>query len=100
MIRGASIVILCCLSACGCVYKGGKVVDGSNVAIGMTVPGTEWSINLLDYVSGLRVAGDSLTRVTVSNEVNEITRVLGIFESRRRSKMAAEVEPRSSGGRR
>lgn len=26
---------------CGCSYKGGKVVDGTNLAIGMTIPGTE-----------------------------------------------------------
>ena len=25
----------------GCAYKGGKVIDGTNLAIGMTIPGTE-----------------------------------------------------------
>ena len=39
----------------GCAYKGGKVVDGTNLCVGMTIPGTEWTINALDYVGGIRV---------------------------------------------
>lgn len=77
----------------GCVYKGGKVVDGTNLAIGITVPGTEWSINVLDYVGGIRVAGQDSTHITVTNEVTETNRYFGVVEVNRHSKMTADIEP-------
>lgn len=80
-------------SCCGCAYEGGKVVDGTNLAIGMKIPGTEWSINVLDYVGGLRVAGNDMTSITVSNEVDETNSYFGVVETRRRAKMEARIEP-------
>ena len=77
----------------GCAYKGGKVVDGTNLAIGMTIPGTEWTINALDYVGGLRVAGNDQTSICVSNEVTETNSYFGVVETRRHSKMTATIEP-------
>ena len=78
---------------CGCAYKGGKVVDGTNLAIGMTIPGTEWSLNLLDYVGGVRVAGNDATAITVTNEVSETNRYFGVVETQRHSRMTATIEP-------
>lgn len=77
----------------GCCYKGGKVIDGTNLAIGITVPGTEWSINVLDYVGGIRVAGQDSTHITVTNEVVETNRYFGVVEVNRHSKMTADIEP-------
>ena len=77
----------------GCAYKGGKVVDGTNLCIGMTIPGTEWTINALDYVGGLRVAGNDQTSICVSNEVVETNSYFGVVETRRHSKMTATIEP-------
>ena len=77
----------------GCAYKGGKVVDGTNLCIGMTIPGTEWTINALDYVGGLRVAGNDQTSICVSNEVMETNSYFGVVETRRHSKMTATIEP-------
>ena len=77
----------------GCAYKGGKVIDGTNLAIGMTIPGTEWAINALDYVGGLRVAGNDQTSICVSNEVMETNSYFGVVETRRHSKMTATIEP-------
>ena len=77
----------------GCAYKGGKVVDGTNLAIGMTIPGTEWTINALDYVGGLRVAGNDQTSICVSNEVMETNSYFGVIETHRHSKMTATIEP-------
>ena len=77
----------------GCAYKGGKVIDGTNLAIGMTIPGTEWTINALDYVGGLRVAGNDQTSICVSNEVMETNSYFGVVETRRHSKMTATIEP-------
>ena len=77
----------------GCAYKGGKVIDGTNLCIGMTIPGTEWTINALDYVGGLRVAGNDQTSICVSNEVMETNSYFGIVETRRHSRMTATIEP-------
>ena len=77
----------------GCAYKGGKVVDGTNLCIGMTIPGAEWTINALDYVGGLRVAGNDQTSICVSNEVIETNSYFGVVETRRHSKMTATIEP-------
>ena len=77
----------------GCVYKGGKIVDGTNLCVGMTVPGTEWTINALDYVGGIRVAGNDQTSICVSNEVAETNSYFGVVETHRHSKMTATIEP-------
>lgn len=80
--------------ACGCTqYRGGKIVDGSNIAIGITIPGAEWTINALDYVGGLRVAGNDATSITVTNEVAETNSYFGIVTTSRRTKMSAKIEP-------
>ena len=77
----------------GCTYKGGKVVDGTNLVIGMTIPGTEWTINALDYVGGIRVGGNDQTSITVSNEVVETNAYFGVVKTSRHSKMTATIEP-------
>ena len=88
------ILILAIGALCnGCAYRGGKVVDGTNLCVGMTIPGTEWTINALDYVGGLRVAGNDQTSITVSNEVVETNAYFGIVRTERHSKMTATIEP-------
>ena len=77
----------------GCTYKGGKVVDGTNLCVGMTIPGTEWTINALDYVGGIRVGGNDQTSICVSNEVAETNAYFGIVRTQRHSKMTATIEP-------
>ena len=88
------LAILAIGSLCnGCAYKGGKVVDGTNLCVGMTIPGTEWTINALDYVGGVRVAGNDQTSICVSNEVAETNSYFGVVETSRHSKMTATIEP-------
>ena len=92
--RSGLLVCILFLTLCGgCAYKGGKVVDGTNLCIGMTIPGTEWQINALDYVGGLRVAGNDQTSICVSNEVTETNSYFGVVETHRHSKMTARIEP-------
>lgn len=92
--RFGLLVCVLFLAICGgCAYKGGKVVDGTNLCIGMTIPGTEWTINALDYVGGLRVAGNDQTSICVSNEVMETNSYFGVVETRRHSRMTATIEP-------
>jgi len=87
------VVVLCAALCSGCAYKGGKVVDGTNLCIGMTIPGTEWSINALDYVGGVRVAGQESTHIVVTNEVVETNDYFGVVTTRRHSRMKADIKP-------
>ena len=86
------------LAFVGCAYKGGKVNDGTNLAIGMKIPGTEWNINVLDYVGGLRVAGQDSTHIRVTNEVDETNSYIGVVKTERHSRMTADIEPLESSG--
>ena len=90
----AAFVVLFLYMASGCrTYKGGSVVDGTNLAIGMKLPGTEWAVNVLDYVGGIRVGGNDQTRMTVTNEVAETNSYFGVVTTTRRTKLTAEIEP-------
>ena len=90
----AAFVVLFLCMASGCrTYKGGSVVDGTNLAIGMKLPGTEWAVNVLDYVGGIRVGGNDQTRMTVTNEVAETNSYFGVVTTTRRTKLTAEIEP-------
>ena len=82
-----------CLFGSGCVYKGGKVVDGTNLEIGICIPGTEWSINALSYTAGLKVAGNTATAIVVTNEVQETNSYFGVITMERKTKMSARIEP-------
>lgn len=94
---GAIAVAALVFLGTGCAYKGGKVVDGTNLAIGMTIPGTEWTINALDYIGGIRVAGNDMTSIVVTNEVAETNSYFGVVTTQRQSKMTARIEPVEEG---
>ena len=89
------MVALCaiCTALGGCCYKGGKVVDGTNLEIGICIPGTEWSINALSYTAGLKVAGNTATAIVVTNEVQETNSYFGVITMERKTKMSARIEP-------
>lgn len=86
------------LLACGCStpYTGGKVVDGTNLELGVTVPGTDkvLNLNLLSYTGGVKVEGGERTSISVTNEVAETnTYLFGAVEFNRRSRTSASIVP-------
>lgn len=89
-------VAMCCG---GCTaYRGGKVVDGSNIEVGMTIPGTEWNINFLSYTGGAKICGNDGTAITVTNTTAETNSYFfGMVETRRRTKLTAEISPVEQG---
>lgn len=86
--------LLCALVGCK-TYEGGKVIDGTNLEIGLSVPGTEhtWTINALAYTSGLKVCGDRKTAIIVTNEVAETNSYLWVVKTCRHTKMSSIIEP-------
>ena len=95
--RRAILAAFAAILAAGCVYKGGKVVDGTNLAIGMKIPGTEWSVSVLDYIGGVRVAGQDSTHITVTHDVAETNTYFGVVTTSRRSTLTADIEPLADG---
>ena len=95
--RRAILAACAALLAAGCVYKGGKGVDGTNLAIGMKIPGTEWSVSVLDYIGGIRVAGQDSTHITVTHEVAETNTYFGVVTTSRRSTLTADIDPLADG---
>ena len=97
-IQVTALALACVLFAlCGCTsYKGGKVVDGTNLEIGISIPGTDWSwtINALSYTGGLKVCGDEKTRITVTNKVIETNTYFGVIKTQRQTEMHAVIDPR------
>ena len=91
----ATALLTAALLVSGCAYKGGKVIDGTNLEIGLSVPGTDGAltINALSYTGGLRVCGDERTIITVTNEVAETNSYFGLVRTNRRSKMWACITP-------
>lgn len=92
-----AILGLCALAfapVAGCAsYKGGKVVDGTNLAVGMRLPGTEWTLNVLDYVGGMRVAANEGCTISVTNSVAETNSYFGVVTTSRSSTLHATISP-------
>lgn len=89
-----ALFALLLLGVSGCrTYKGGTVTDGTNLAVGMKLPGTEWAINVLDYVGGIRVGGNDQTQISVTNEVWETNSYFAVISTSRHTKMSAEIAP-------
>lgn len=98
LIKAGYIVSLAAVSLLyvGCAsYKGGKVVDGTNLEIGLAVPGTEGqlTINALSYTAGLKVCGDDRTYILVTNWVAETNSYFGVVRTQRNSRMSAAIMP-------
>lgn len=95
----AALGVLAVLFACslfgGCAtsYKGGKVVDGTNLEIGMTVPGTQWTINFLSFTGGMKVGANDGARLEVTNEVWETNSYFGVISTSRHTRTNAAIEP-------
>ena len=87
------LFILLCIHFMGCVYKGGKVIDGTNFALGVDIPGTDWTFSVLDYVSGIRVAGNEFTYIYVTNKVEEHNSYLGIVTTERKTESVSTIMP-------
>jgi len=89
-----AVLFVCSLfGGCATSYKGGKVVDGTNLEIGMTVPGTQWTINFLSFTGGMKVGANDGARLEVTNEVWETNSFFGVVTTSRHTRTNASVEP-------
>jgi len=79
----------------GCAYKGAKVVEGTDLAIGLNLPMTEGTMQLqvLNYLSGFRLGVDRNADLSVRYTVAETNDYLGCVHTRVFKTIDATVEP-------
>ena len=80
---------------CGCVYRGAKITEGTDVAIGLTVPGTEGVLqfNALNYLSGFRLGVAENAALTVEYSTVATNTYFGVVTTETAKRIKAKVEP-------
>lgn len=96
-IAAAAIVAAACA---GCVYKGAKITEGTDLAIGLNIPVTEGTLQFqaLNYLSGFRLGVDRNAVLTVKYRVSETNSYLGCVNTCVVKEVEAKVEPCEIGG--
>jgi hypothetical protein len=86
-----SLAIICS----GCLYKGAKVVEGTDIAVGLSVPGTEETlqINALNYLSGFRLGIAENAALTLRYSCATTNSYFGVVHSETVKSIDATVSP-------
>ena len=79
----------------GCLYRGCKVVEGTDIAIGLSVPGTEETlqINALNYLSGFRLGVAENAALTLRYTCATTNSYFGVVHSETVKSIDATVSP-------
>lgn len=79
----------------GCVYRGAKITEGTDLAIGLTVPGTEGVLqfNALNYLSGFRLGVAENAALTVEYSTVATNTYFGVVTTETAKRIKAKVEP-------
>ena len=91
----AAITIMA-LAVCGCIYKGAKVVEGTDLAVGFTIPGTDGAaqMDVLNWLSGFRLGVAENAALKVKYTVAETNDFLwGAATTRTWKTIDAKVDP-------
>ena len=88
------------LALTGCVYRGAKITEGTDLAIGLTVPGTEGVLqfNALNYLSGFRLGVAENAALTVEYSTVATNSYFGVVTTETAKRIKAKVEPCESVG--
>ena len=83
------------LAASGCVYKGAKVTEGTDLSIGLSVPGTDGvaQLSILNYLSGFRLGVAKDAQLWLNYTVAETNNYFGVVETRSVKRVKAKVVP-------
>lgn len=79
----------------GCIYRGAKVVEGTDLAVGFTVPGTDGAaqMDVLNWLSGFRLGVAENANLKVKYTVAETNDYFGVIHVRSWKTIDAKVEP-------
>ena len=94
LLMGAVIFILA-TGVCGCVYKGAKVTEGTDFALGVNVPTAEgtFQFDLVNYLSGFRLGVAENARLELKYTHAETNEYFGCVTTRTYKTVDAVVEP-------
>lgn len=95
VVAAVAAVVLAALLLSGCVYKGAKVTEGTDLSVGLSIPGTEGaaSVTILNYLSGFRLGLAQNAQMTLAYTVAETNTYLGIATTRTQKTITATVTP-------
>ena len=79
----------------GCLYRGGKITEGVDLAVGLNIPGTEETVqlNLLNYLSGFRLGIAENSRLEVRYTSATTNSWIGCIHTESFKTIDATVEP-------
>ena len=91
LVAALALMMICS----GCLYKGAKVVEGTDIAIGLSVPGTEETlqINALNYLSGFRLGIAENAALTLRYSCATTNSYFGVVHSETVKSIDATVSP-------
>ena len=97
-----AIALACALAlACaGCVYRGAKLTEGTDLTLGVSIPGTEGMAEaaVVNWLSGFRLAIAEGAELDVKYTVAETNDYLGCITTRTYKHIEAQVTPVDFGG--
>lgn len=85
----------------GCIYKGGKITEGTDFSAGVSIPGTEGTadISFVNYLSGFRFGIDRNCGMTCEYwTTNSFSFAYGLYEGANVKRFSATVTPCETGG--
>ena len=90
---------LCTALSC-CVYRGAQVTEGTDLAIGFTVPGTEGAVSFdaLNYLTGFRLGVAENAALTMEYSTSETNSYFGCVSTCVSKRIKAKVEPCETDG--
>ena len=79
----------------GCVYKGAKITEGTNLILGMDVPTTEgaFQFDLLNFTTGFRLGVAENARLEVEYSTVSTNSYFGVVRTETAKHVKATVEP-------
>ena len=79
----------------GCVGDGGKITEGTDLSVGMSIPGTdgEMSLTIFNYLSGFRLGVEEGSRITLEYSVSETNDYCGLIHTRVSKAISATITP-------
>ena len=91
LVAALSLAIICS----GCVYRGAKITEGTDLAVGINVPSTEGALQLqlLNYLSGFRLGVAENAALTLRYSCATTNSYFGVVRSETVKSIDATVSP-------
>ena len=91
LVAALSLALICS----GCVYRGAKITEGTDLAVGINVPSTDGALQLqlLNYLSGFRLGVAENAALTLRYSCATTNSYFGIVHSETVKSIDATVSP-------